>query len=83
MMQGWYHSGMAWGWVSAGIMVVAMAVLVTGLVVGAVVLLRQVTRPNRSETEALQILQARFAHGEIDDDEYRRMRGKILHTTVQ
>jgi uncharacterized membrane protein len=79
-MHDWYHDAMSGGWVGAGIMLVLVLVLTGGLVAGAVVLLRQLTRPAGSAAEALRILQTRFAHGEIDDEEYRRIRTRLLRS---
>jgi putative membrane protein len=79
-MQNWYHEGTSGGWVGIGIMVIVMLLLVAALVAGAVVLLRQLTRPADSVAEALRILQTRFAHGEIDDEEYRRMRTRLVRS---
>ena len=69
-MMGWYHDGMGWGgWI---VMTVAM-VAFWGLVVFAVLALFRTQRSDESTThrrDPVQILDERFARGEIDEDEY-------------
>jgi putative membrane protein len=79
-MPNWYDEGTSGGWIGTGIMIIVMLLLVAAVVAGAVVLLRQLTRPADSAAEALRILQTRFAHGEIDDEEYRRMRTRLVRS---
>lgn len=76
-MMDWYGHGMGWGgWV---VMTVVM-VLFWALVVFAVVaLFRGTGRGPRvdgagEQRDAMTILDERFAHGEIDEDEYRTRR---------
>jgi putative membrane protein len=66
MMWEW-HSGWAWFWMGA-VMLVFWA-LVAWLVV---TLVRRADRPRRgSGRDAQEILDERYARGEIEDDEYR------------
>jgi putative membrane protein len=76
---GWYQ-GMGWGgWFTMGIVMI----LLWGLVVwGIVALVRSMnapdpkasfrTRPREATTSSDDILAKRFAHGELDEEEYRR-----------
>ena len=70
-MMGWYHDGMGWGgWL---VMLLGM-VAFWGLVVWAVVALFRDTQPSAASDRApdpLDILDERFARGEIDETEYR------------
>lgn len=67
MMWEW-HSGWAWWWMGVGML------LFWGLVAfGIVMLVRLGGRSGSSgRREAREILDERYARGEIDDDEYRR-----------
>jgi uncharacterized membrane protein len=75
MMHTWYHNGT--GWIGTGIIVVA---LLTAVVV---LLLRQRARGTASEAEVLQVLETRLARGEIDAEEYRRVRALLLSSNGQ
>ncbi|WP_232376579.1 SHOCT domain-containing protein [Amycolatopsis aidingensis] len=78
----WYvdHPGQGWlGWI---LMIVAMVLFWGGLVTVIVLLLRRLARPDRTpaapEAEPAEgILAARFARGEIDEEEYRRRRAAL------
>ena len=80
-MMGWYHDGMGWGgWI---IMTVAM-VAFWALVVFAVLALFRTERPGEStpdRRDPMQILDERFARGEIDEDEYHA-RSSVLRASV-
>lgn len=67
MMWEW-HSGWAWFWMGA------LMLVFWGLVAWVVVtLVRPADRPRGgSGREAQEILDERYARGEIEDDEYRR-----------
>ncbi|MFE6282643.1 SHOCT domain-containing protein [Streptomyces sp. NPDC057877] len=74
-MMFWYAHGMnGWGWFGMSVSMVAFwALIITALVL----VFRAVNRPNEhTHTPAAptpqQILGARFARGEIDEEEYRR-----------
>ncbi len=74
MMDGWYHDGVGWGgWVMMTLAMVAF----WGVVVFVVVALFRGTsnsgrtdRLVRRQQSPLEILDERFARGEIDEDEY-------------
>lgn len=71
-MMGWYHDGVGWaGWV---VMVFGM-VAFWGLVVWAVIAIFRSTQTSSTgdvaRREPLDILDERFARGEIDESEYR------------
>lgn len=80
-MMGWYHDGMGWGgWI---LMTVAM-VAFWALVVFAVLALFRTQRSGGSGSDRrdpMQILDERFARGEIDEDEYHA-RSSVLRASV-
>jgi putative membrane protein len=67
MMWEW-HSGWAWFWM--GVLMLVFWGLVTWVVV---TLVRRADRPRGgSDRDAQEILDERYAKGEIEDDEYQR-----------
>lgn len=81
-MMGWYHDGVGWaGWV---VMVFGM-VAFWGLVVWAVIAIFRSTQASSTgdvaRREPLDILEERFARGEIDESEYRA-RADVLRAAV-
>lgn len=72
-MMGWYHDGVGWGgWL---VMVIGM-IAFWGLVVWAVIAIFRSTQPSTASDstahrDPLDILDERFARGEIDETEYR------------
>jgi len=71
-MTGWYHDGVGWaGWL---VMVVGM-VAFWGLVVWAVIAIFRSTQTSPTADTAhrrpLDVLDERFARGEIDESEYQ------------
>jgi putative membrane protein len=72
-MMGWYHDGLGWGgWLLMTVMMLAFWALV---IVAVVAIFRGIGKSNYqderpSRRTALDILQERFARGEIDADEY-------------
>jgi putative membrane protein len=80
-MMGWYHDGMGWGgWI---VMTLAM-VAFWALVVFAVLALFRTQRSGEStldRRDPVQILDERFARGEIDEDEYHA-RSSVLRGSV-
>jgi putative membrane protein len=81
-MMGWYHDGVGWGgWI---VMTLAM-VAFWALVVFAVLALFRTQRSGESTTtgrgDPMQILDERFARGEIDEDEYHA-RSSVLRASV-
>ena len=80
-MMGWYQDGVGWGgWI---VMTIAM-VAFWGLVVLAGFSLFRAQRPRKStgdRRDPMQILDERFARGEIDEDEYHARRS-VLRPSV-
>jgi len=73
----WWHDGYGmapWGWV-----LMAVSTLVFwGLIIWAVVTVAHRIAPSgRRESSAREILDERFARGEIDEEEYARRRDLI------
>jgi len=67
----WYHDGYMgpWGWV----FMTMFTLVFWGLIVWAVVtLVRRLPPGGRGGSHARDILDERFARGEIDEEEYRR-----------
>lgn len=73
------HEGMGWGgWL---VMTILLLLLVVLVVLAALALFRgwtpsggSRTEPRRDRSAAEQLLDERFARGEIDEEEYRRRR---------
>ena len=81
-MMGWYHDGVGWGgWI---LMTLAMVVF-WALVVFAVLALfrgsRDPAEPSPDHRDPNQILDERFARGEIDEDEYHA-RSNVLRASA-
>lgn len=82
-MMGWYHDGAGWGgWL---VMTIAMIAFWAMVIVAVVVLFRG----NKSGGEGsspghdpMDILDQRFARGEIDEDEYHA-RSAVLRTSIR
>lgn len=79
-MMGWYGDGMGWaGWIMMSLLTLAFWAL---LVFGGIALWRSLRRDDRRPSDgrrtAEQLLDERFARGDIDEDEYTRRRG-VLH----
>lgn len=75
-MFGFDHFGMGWG----GLGMVLGMVLVWGLPILLIVLLVRYfarEREGKRELTALEILEARYARGEIDRDEYLKRRADL------
>lgn len=68
-MMGWYGNGMGpWGWV---LMVAAMSFFWGLVILAGIMIFRGSGSSNRpQERGALQILDERFARGEVDREEY-------------
>ena len=73
MMGGWYHDGVGWGgWITMTLAMVAF----WGVVVFIVVALYRGTSSSRTDgpvprqQSPMEILDERFARGEIDEEEY-------------
>ena len=80
-MMGWYHDGAGWGgWL---VMTIAMIAFWAMVVVAVVVLFRG-TRSSQEispRQDPMDILDQRFARGEIDEDEYHA-RSAVLRTSI-
>lgn len=81
-MMGWYHDGMGWGgWLVMAFSMVAFWALV---VFAVMALFRsgrdERTGPTRGQ-DPLDILDQRFARGEIDESEYHA-RADVLRSSV-
>jgi len=79
MMHGW-NGWMGWG---SGMGIFWMLLLV-GLTVAAAVAVARLLLPRsgapRDDDDALSVLRARFARGEIGEDEYRARRATLTST---
>jgi putative membrane protein len=81
-MMGWYQDGTGWGgWL---VMAVAMIAFWALVVVAVIALFRGVTssRDASSRQDPMDILDQRFARGEIDEDEYHA-RSAVLRSSVR
>jgi putative membrane protein len=80
MMTGWGPMGGGWGWGFGfgWLVLIALAILVGWLVVNGG---RQPpiarTRPPNPEPSALEILERRYASGELSDEQFERMRQRL------
>ena len=76
----WWHNGMGWGMGGWVLMILAM-VAIWALVAFAGIAIFRGIRNGRAETptepDASQILDERFARGEIDSDEYHARRDAL------
>ena len=78
-MMGWYNNGVGWGW-GAWIMMSLAMVVFWGLVIFAVVaIFRGTSRTTNggdrvTHPDPMQILDERFARGEIDEADYHARR---------
>jgi putative membrane protein len=80
-MMGWYGDGPGWaGWI---VMTLMMLVFWGLLIFGGIAIYRSVNRDDRrsheSRADAEQLLDERFARGEIDAEDYQQRR-ELLHT---
>ncbi|WP_199433755.1 SHOCT domain-containing protein [Qaidamihabitans albus] len=80
----WDHGDWGNGWLMGLLGLISMVVLWGGLIAVVVLLLRRFTPPARGggdrvgdNNSALRILDERFAHGEIDEEEYQRRRDSL------
>lgn len=82
-MMGWYHDGTGWGgWILMTLAIVAFWALV---VVAVVALFRGTQRsgePTVDRRDPMQVLDERFARGEIDEDEYHA-RSSVLRASAR
>jgi putative membrane protein len=78
-----YWNGMGWGgWIMMTVTVVAFWVLVVAVVVA---LVRSVNRDSvrRPPKDALELLDERFARGEIDEADYNHRRELLTGHSIQ
>lgn len=77
-MYGWYYHG--WSWFPGVAMGVGMLLVLVLLIVGAVLFARRYPPAGRvgPSSDAMHILQDRYARGEIDEQEYQRRREQLL-----
>ena len=81
-MMGWYHDSMGWGgWILMTVAIVAFWALVVFAVVAIFRGTQRSTEPAPDRRDPMQILDERFARGEIDEDEYRT-RSSVLRAPV-
>ena len=76
MMDGWYHDGVGWGgWI---MMTLAMVAFWSLVVFAVVAIFRTTTSSGSSQRsgnrDPMEILDERFARGEIDAEEYSQRR---------
>ena len=82
-MMGWYGGGTGWlGWL---VMVVAMLAFWSLVVVAVVAIFRRIGKTNEPadrtpRRDPVQILDERFARGELDVDEYHARKGVLRGT---
>jgi len=76
----WYYGDMGPGWLGVLFMIITMVVFWGGLVTVGIVLVRQFRRGGGPRRESpTEILAARFARGEIDEEEYHKGRDALSH----
>lgn len=76
---GWYHDGMGWGgWL---LMTLTMVVFWAAVVLAVMALFRD-AEPTRQRRTPVQLLDERFARGEIDVTEYRRRRDALVESST-
>lgn len=77
-MYGWNYMG--WNWFPGVIMGVGMLIVLVGLIVAVILIARRYPPSGRTApiSDALRILQDRYARGEIDEQEYQRRREQLL-----
>jgi putative membrane protein len=68
-MMGW--GGFGWGWI-AWLVMILFWLLIAGLAIWLVSALVGSARTSRREPDPRQLLDIRFARGEITEEEYRR-----------
>ena len=82
-MMGWYGDGLGWGgWVVMSLSMIAFWALVVFAVVAIFRAGREDSSGGTTRRDPLEILDERFARGEIDETEYRA-RADVLRTSVR
>lgn len=81
-MMGWYHDGTGWGsWILMAMAMVAFWALVVFAIVAIFRDTKRTTPSTPDPGNPMQILDERFARGEIDEDEYHA-RSSVLRASV-
>jgi putative membrane protein len=81
-MMGWYHDGLGWGgWILMTMAMVAFWALVVFAVIAIFRGTQRSSAPTPDHRNPLQILDERFARGEIDEDEYHA-RSSVLRASL-
>ncbi len=77
---GWHDMmGFGWfGWFGAVFMLLFWVLIIVGIVWFIKWLVEQSSSGGSSKSRALEILDEKYARGEIDDEEYERRRRKLL-----
>ena len=82
-MMGWYDDGLGWGgWVVMSLSMIAFWALVVFAVVAIFRAGREDGSSGPARRDPLEILDERFARGEIDETEYRA-RAEVLRASVR
>lgn len=70
----WMHGGWGWGWMT--LMMIVMVLFWAAVIFGIVWLVRSATdrRPEPRTESPLDVLDRRFAEGEISEEDYRARR---------
>ena len=73
-------SGMMDGWFGGGIFMVLIwgVILIGGFFLVRYLMRQSQTATRATENTALEILKQRYARGEINDEEFERMKAKLL-----
>ena len=81
----WYSNGNGWvGWLVMSLMMLIFWGGLVALIAWAVRAPRSGgDEPTTSHESPLTILEARFARGEIDEDEFNRRRGALLQPSAR
>lgn len=81
-MMGWYHDGMGpGGWILMTLAMVAFWALVVFAVVALFRGTQRSGEPTVDRRDPIQVLDERFARGEIDEDEYHA-RSSVLRASA-
>lgn len=81
-MMGWYQDGAGWGgWILMAAVMIAFWALVVFAVIAIFQGARRAPTPTGYRHDPLQVLDERFARGEIDESEYHARSG-VLRASV-
>lgn len=80
-MMGWYHDGVGWGgWILMTLAMIAFWALVVFAVLALFRDGRSSSTPTPDHRDPIQLLDERFARGEINEDEYHARRSVLRAT---